>query len=54
VIDVTASPTIFYRSGNRMMAVELSATPNVVLLPPHVLFEQRYDTARALPSPTTT
>ena len=33
---------IFYRSGNRMMAVELSATPNVVLSPPIVLFEQRY------------
>jgi Tol biopolymer transport system component len=33
---------IFYRSGNRMMVVELSTTPNVVLSPPRVLFEQRY------------
>jgi len=33
---------IFSRSGNRMMAVELSTTPNVALSPPRVLFEQRY------------
>ena len=36
------SREIFYRSGNRMMAVDLSTTPNVVLSPPRVLFEQRY------------
>ena len=33
---------IFYRSGNRMMVVEVSTTPNVVLSAPRVLFEQRY------------
>jgi serine/threonine-protein kinase len=33
---------IFYRSGNRMMAVELTTTPNVVLSAPQVLFESRY------------
>ena len=33
---------IFYRSGNRMVAVEVSTAPNVVLSPPRVLFEQRY------------
>lgn len=33
---------IFCRSGNRMMAVDVSTTPNVVLSPPRVLFEQRY------------
>jgi Tol biopolymer transport system component len=33
---------IFYRSGNRMMSVELSTAPEVVLSAPRVLFEQRY------------
>ncbi len=33
---------IFYRSGNRMMAVDVSTTPDVLLSPPRVLFDQRY------------
>jgi hypothetical protein len=33
---------IFYRSGDRMMAVEISTTPEVSLSRPRLLFEQRY------------
>jgi eukaryotic-like serine/threonine-protein kinase len=33
---------IFYRSGNRMMVVEVSTAPDVALSPPRLLFEQRY------------
>jgi hypothetical protein len=33
---------IFYRDGDRMMAVEVSTTQSVVLSPPRVLFVQRY------------
>lgn len=36
------SREIFYRSGNKMMAVELSTSPDVVLSPPRALFERRY------------
>ena len=33
---------IFYRSGDKMMAVEMSTTPDVALSTPRLLFEQRY------------
>jgi eukaryotic-like serine/threonine-protein kinase len=33
---------IFYRNGNKMMAVEVTTTPDVKLSTPRVLFEQRY------------
>ena len=33
---------IFYRNGNKMMAVDVETTPDVKLSPPHVLFEGRY------------
>ena len=33
---------IFYRIGNKMMAVEISTAPEVALSPPRILFEQRY------------
>jgi serine/threonine-protein kinase len=33
---------IFYRNGDRMMAVGLSATPEVALSAPRLLFEQQY------------
>jgi eukaryotic-like serine/threonine-protein kinase len=33
---------IFYRNGDKMMAVEVTTTPHVTLSTPRVLFEQRY------------
>ncbi|MDO8679379.1 MAG: protein kinase [Acidobacteriota bacterium] len=33
---------LFYRNGNKMMAVSVSTTPDVKLATPRVLFEQRY------------
>jgi len=33
---------LFYRSGNRMMVVDLSTSPDLKLSTPRVLFEQRY------------
>jgi Tol biopolymer transport system component len=33
---------IFYRSGDKMMAVDVTTTPHVTLSTPRVLFEQRY------------
>ena len=33
---------IFYRNGDKMMAVDLTTTPEVKLSAPRVLFEQRY------------
>jgi serine/threonine-protein kinase len=33
---------IFYRSGDKMMAVDVTTTPQVTLSTPRVLFEQRY------------
>ena len=33
---------IFYRSGNKMMVVDVSTAPDVMLSPPRLLFEQRY------------
>ena len=33
---------IFYRSGNKMMVVDVSSTPDVTLSSPRLLFEQRY------------
>jgi serine/threonine protein kinase len=33
---------LFYRNGNRMMVVDVSATPDLRLSRPRVLFEQRY------------
>ena len=33
---------IFYRSGNKMMVVEVSTAPDLALSPPRLLFEQRY------------
>ncbi|MBI4887996.1 MAG: protein kinase [Acidobacteria bacterium] len=33
---------LFYRSGDKMMAVEVSTTPDVTLSPPRLLFERRY------------
>jgi serine/threonine-protein kinase len=33
---------VFYRSGDKMMAVELSTAPDVTLSPPKLLFERRY------------
>jgi eukaryotic-like serine/threonine-protein kinase len=39
------SPTgteLFYRNGNKMMAVSVSTTPDVTLATPRLLFEQRY------------
>jgi len=33
---------IFYREGNRMMAVDVSGTSELTLSPPRVLFDQRY------------
>ena len=46
------SPTgkeLFYRNGNKMMAVAVSTTPDVTLATPRVLFEQRYGTAAQWP-----
>ncbi len=33
---------IFYRSGDKMMAVEVATTPDIKLSSPRALFEQRY------------
>jgi hypothetical protein len=33
---------LFYRNGNKMMVVDVSATPDLSLSRPRVLFEQRY------------
>jgi len=33
---------LFYRNGNKMMAVDVTATPDLKLSTPHLLFEQRY------------
>ena len=33
---------VFYREGNKMMAVEMSMRPDLVLSPPRLLFDQRY------------
>jgi serine/threonine protein kinase len=33
---------LFYRNGDKMMAVEVSTTPDIKLSTPRVLFEQRY------------
>ena len=33
---------LFYRSGNRMMAVSVSTVPNVTLTTPRVIFERHY------------
>ena len=33
---------LFYRNGNKMMAVSVSTTPDVTLAAPRLLFEQRY------------
>jgi hypothetical protein len=33
---------LFYRSGNKMMAVSVSATPDVTLATPRVIFEPPY------------
>ena len=33
---------IFYRNGDKMMAVDVATTPDMKLSPPHLLFEQRY------------
>jgi hypothetical protein len=33
---------LFYRNGNKMMAVSVSTTPDVTLATPRVIFEQRY------------
>jgi serine/threonine protein kinase/Tol biopolymer transport system component len=33
---------IFYRNGNKMMAVDVTAAPDLKLSPPHLLFEQPY------------
>jgi len=33
---------IFYRNGDKMMAVEVATTPDIKLSTPHALFEQRY------------
>ncbi len=33
---------VFYRDGNKMMVVEVSARPDLVLSPPRLLFDQRY------------
>ena len=34
--------TIYYRSGDRMMAVEVSYAPEITLSAPRMLFERRY------------
>jgi serine/threonine-protein kinase len=33
---------LFYRNGNKMMAVDVTASPDLKLSAPHVLFDQRY------------
>ena len=33
---------VFYRDGNKMMAVDVSTRPDMVLSPPRLLFDQRY------------
>ena len=33
---------VFYRDGNKMMAVDVSTRPDLVLSPPRLLFDQRY------------
>jgi hypothetical protein len=33
---------LFYRVGNRMMAVDVSTSPDLTLSQPRVLFEHRY------------
>ncbi|MGH9198617.1 MAG: hypothetical protein ACRD1T_23150, partial [Acidimicrobiia bacterium] len=33
---------LFYRSGNKMMAVSVSTGPEIVFSPPRLLFDQRY------------
>ena len=33
---------MFYRDGNKMMAVVVSTRPDLVLSPPRLLFDQRY------------
>jgi serine/threonine-protein kinase len=33
---------VFYRNGDRMMAVDVTTSPDVKLSPPHLLFEGRY------------
>ena len=34
---------IFYREGDKMMAVSLSASPDLRLFQPHILFERKYN-----------
>ena len=51
---VTNTGVIFYRNGDKMMAVDLTTTPEVNLSAPRVLFEQRYALAPASRWPTTT
>jgi Tol biopolymer transport system component len=43
---------LFYRNGNKMMVVDVSATPDLRLSRPRVLFEQRYafGTAQTVPN----
>ena len=39
---VVGPGALFYRNGNKMMAVSVSTPPGVALAAPRVLFEQRY------------
>ena len=45
---------VFYRDGNKMMVVEVSARPDLVLSPPRLLFDQRYAFGIGVTTPTTT
>jgi hypothetical protein len=40
---------LFYRSGNKMMAVSVAATPDVRLSTPRVIFERPYAYGGQLP-----
>ena len=43
---------LFYRSGNKMMAVEMSTRPEPLLSTPRLLFEHRYAFGRSITTPS--
>ena len=42
---------LFYRDGNKMMVVDVSTNPELVLSPPRLLFDQRYAFGNSVTTP---
>jgi hypothetical protein len=42
---------LFHRNGNKMMAVDISTSPDIALSTPRLLFEQRYAYGRTTTLP---